>query len=513
MARQHAAELLEKLVNSKEWPSVSDRAILKDLYLYAALREADDKYLAPTDWDSEKLGPWILDPLGQRIPQVWADMVFGEDPKFEHPAQANVDAWVEANDLSSELQTQEETVSSEGETWWRIYKDDQLSDFPIIDWHSRTTVYPYFRGRRLVAVAFISVIQEGNEAWRYVECHAETLVLNRLYKVPMSQPAGDERSSPNLPSSGRAFGNEVPLTDRPETEDIEPDWDHGLKHLLCGRVLNKRGRTIKLGVSDYQGKTGLLTSLSAAANIGDHNMHLTARKRAVVDSGALTGPTITLANGQQMMLPGPEFDSRESVFVRDTLDETLGGEKTAPFQVLEYDFDASALETYIDGLTDRILTRCRVAPQLVGRHTESAQTGPALRARLLDSVMAAQGKGRFWDGALPDICRATILVDNLPTSRGGFGRSYQKIDDPVSVQRTDPLPQDEQVEAQVDTLNLNAGIISRKTVITKRNPEWDENRVQEELDLIDKDEAASAPPPPPPPPDNIPPRDSGTGGQ
>lgn len=507
MSRQHGAELIRNLERAREWPSKADRAILRDLYDYAALREADNEYLKPHDWPDDR--EWILDSLGQRIPQVWADMIFGEDPDIEHPDQARVDDWVEANDLSSELQTQEETVSSEGETWWRIYKDEGLSDFPIIDWHSRTQVVPYFRGRRLVAVAFISVIQEGNEAWRYVECHAEELVLNRLYKVPMSQPAADDSGRPNMPASGRAFGDPVPLTDRPETEDIEPNWDHGLKHMLCGRILNKKGRTIKLGVSDYQGKVGMLNSLSAAANIGDHNMHLTARKRVTVDQGALTAATFTAANGSQMTLPIPEFDSRESVFVRDNLDETLGGDKSAPFQVLEYEFDAQALEVYIDGLTDRILTRCRIAPQLVGRHTESAQTGPALRARLLDSVMAAHGKGRRWDGSLPQIGRAVILVDTLATSRGGFGRQYSKPDDEVSFTRTDPLPQDEQVEATVDTTQLNAGVVSRKTVITRRNPDWDEKRVQEELDEIDKDngggEAA------PPPPDDVPKALGGTG--
>lgn len=498
MARQHAEELLSKLEKSREWPPKGERKLLTDLFFYAAVREADDEYLRPDDLDSDQ--QWILDPIGQRVPQVWADMIFGEDPIWTHPDQKNVDFIVEENELPSEQQSGVEMSSSEGEVWWRVYKDEDLQDSPILDYHSRTTVYPYFKGRRLVAVAFISVIQEENQAWRYVEVHAEQVVVNRLYKVPMSQPAADETKRPNMPRAAKAFGNEVPLTDRQETEDIEPEWAHGLAHMLCGRVMNRRGRDPKLGVSDFKGRKGLLNSLNALANIGDGNMHLTARKRSVVDESVLSPRTITMTNGTQMTLPSPEFDAREQVFVRSDLDTTLDGDNSKPFQVLEYDFDAEALVTWSDHLTDMFLTRTRVAPQLVGRHTEDAQTGPSLRARLLDSILCSNGKARFWDDSSPDQMRASMLVDQLPTSLGGFGRKYKQIDTLPTMQRTDSLPQDELAEANTETTKLNAGITSRRRSIKKLNPTLSDVEVDEIIEEIKEDEESVAPTDPPPDP-------------
>jgi hypothetical protein len=496
VAKRHAAELIKRLSNMREWPTKTDRKKLAELYLYAAIREADADYLRPEDWDTD--GPdWILDPLGQRIPEVWQDMIFGEDPTISHSSQEQYDFLVEENDLPGELWTAEGTTSSEGEVWWRWYVNMELSDAPILSFHSRTTVYPMFIGRRLVAVAFISIIQDGNQAWRYVECHAEEVVLNRLFKVPMSQPAGDETPRPSLPSSGRSFGDEVPLTARPETADIEPNWEHGLQHMLCGRVLNKRGRDRRWGVSDYQGRLGLISALNDAANVGHDNLKLTGRKRAVIDPTALTPQTITTANGQQMTLPIPTFDSREQVFVRGSMDETLGSNDTAPFQVLEYDFDAQALEVYINGVENRLLTRSRIAPQLVGKATEDAATGPALRARLMDSVLCAGGKGRFWDDEAPGMLRAGALVDSLPRARDGFGRSYSDIDKLPEFKRADPLPPDETLELQNDVAELNAGLMSRKRIIARRNPEMEDQDVEDVMKEIDEDTPTAVAPPPP----------------
>jgi hypothetical protein len=487
--KEHAEELLRRLEKSREWPLRGERKILKDLYLYAALREADSDYLKPEGWKDGR--QYIVDPLGQRIPEVWADMIFGEDPDFSHADQTNLDELVSDNDVPSELQSASAMVSSEGEAWWRVYVDKDLMDRPILDWHSRTTVVPHFKGRRLVAVAFISVIQDGNTAWRYVEVHAETVVVNRLYKLPASQPAADETDRPNVTqhtAPGKAFGEEVPLTDREETADIEPEWNHGLATLLCGRVINKKGRTHKLGVSDFRGVKDMLLALNEAATIGHENMRLTAKKRVEVDATVLAPTTIATPNGNQLTLAAPEFDAAESVFVRDNLDETLGSDSSTPFRVLEYSFDAAALTAWYLHLEDLILTRTRVAPQLVGRHTEQAQSAPALRARLIDSHLAANGKGRFWDDEMPNSFRALMLVDQLSTEQGGFGRPYTKIDEAVMIKRTDPIPEDEETKTRTDSQQISGGLASRKTVIKRRNPDWDDARIEQEIADIERDQ-------------------------
>jgi hypothetical protein len=251
--------------------------------------------------------------------------------------------------------------------------------------------------------------------------------------------------------------------------------------MLAGRITN--GKAGRLGRSQYAGVKHLLYELNKCSSIGSRNVELTMQKRAVLPSETV-----------QHMHPEVETDTgdpqrvRQRVSVpdafmvqRDAMGENVMG-------VLEFsDAWAQALLAWKEGLTDDILTRARVAPQLVGRHTESAVTGPALRARLLDSVLAADGKARAWDDALPKILRAMQLVDSLSEERGGCGHTWR---DPMAlptVMRTSILPEDEVEEANRHALLVGAKLESRRTAIGNMNPEWTEQRVTQEIHEIDSD--------------------------
>ena len=118
--------------------------------------------------------------------------------------------------------------SSEGEVWVRIVPDE-YKGHACIERHSRLNVVPLFINGYVVAAAFVSVLdvtgQGGGarEVWRYVEVHGDGLVRRLLYK-------GTE--------GGSTLGTPMPLTARPETEEYEDTWQHGLG-LLGGRIVNK----------------------------------------------------------------------------------------------------------------------------------------------------------------------------------------------------------------------------------------------------------------------------------
>lgn len=481
--RESAAKLLDILTSAKEWPLARERNLLADLYTWAALREANRDFLTPEGWDESKRGAYMVDPLAGRIAEAKADLIFGEAPEFKAGAetdQGNVDGWVEENSLPSELQSAAQVCVSEGEVWWRVLVDKDAADYPILEWHSRTTVFPYYRGRKLLAVAFISIIEEDKRAWRYVELHAEGIVLNRLFEIPNPQVTQRTTANLKLPQAthpGRQFGQPVNLSERAETVDLPEEWPHDTGSLLAGRIINRRGRDPRIGVSDYSRVRDLLFSLNEATIIGHGNLRLTARKRAVVDSSVLT-PSVDSAGRE---IGPPEFDSGEELFIRDQLDQSLDGNRPAPFHVLEYSFDAAALVVWDLHVEDKILIRTRTAPQLVGRHTEGAQTGPALRARLLDSILDANGKARFWDDESPKAAVAIQLVDALPDARGGYGRKYAKPGEPPVIERKSVLPEDEEGQVRRHAQAVGSGLESQFTAIQDLNPEWDEDDVKEEL--------------------------------
>lgn len=469
---EHAQQLLARLEAAEEWPPKDEQSVRETILLWQAFRESDRTRLTPDLWERDR--KLIIDPLPERIAEAFADLIFGEDPEFtaaDDTDQDNVDGLIDDNDLPSELQRAEAICSSEGEVWWRILIDKDAALYPRIEWHSRLACIPLYRGRDVIAVAFFSTVAsegEGARVWRYLEVQAAGINLNRLYRG-----ASDK------------LGERVKLTDQDATKDLRDEWRHDLPGLLAGRVVNRVGRNPRLGISDYAGVRDLLDALNEAATIGQENARLTAKKRVVIP--------------QRFLDKDGNFPTGAEVIIATETDQDPDKPGQGLAQV-EFSFDAAALIAYKSDLTDTILTRCRVAPQLVGRQTgNTPESGTALRARLLDSVLAANGKARFWDDALPKVLSLAAQADALPGEKGGNGRKWAKPAEPPSVKRASVLPEDESDIAERHALEVQAEIKSRQTAIEEAHPDWSEERVTEELRRIREDTAVALADPPPEP--------------
>lgn len=467
---ENAEKLRKELEATDEWPLKREQKIHNAIGLWRAFREGDRERLArEVDWERDRR--YLLDPLAERIPETWADLLFGDDPEIEPTAEEDAERLediVEENDLPSSLQEAEETCASEGEVWWRVRKDATLLTVPAIEWHSRLDVIPLYVARKLVAAAVVAEVgrevQDHGEdiVWRYIAIHEEGRMINLLFR-----------------GENCRLGERKELSEHPAVADLQDEWSHGLASMLCGRVVNKRAprngsRSVYHGISDY------LLALNENLAIGQENARLTGKKRAIVT------PDMLDAEGQ--------FPAGADVLIRQRTD--IDPEKpTEGLVQIEWQFDATALKLWVDHLEEQAITRSRIAPQLIGKATENALTGPALRARLLDTVLAAVGKGRFWDDELPQALVAAQMVDDLPEAAGGFGREWAKPAERPSVERGDPLPVDADAEVQRITAEINAEILSTRTGIEERHPDWDEKRVDEEVERIMRDRPAPAPEP------------------
>jgi hypothetical protein len=482
--RRNADKLLKRLLAAEEWPLKSERKIHEEIALWRALREGDRDFLKRyTGWAEDR--SYYLDPLAERIPETWADLLFGDDPTIEPAAEGDaprLEEIVEENDLPSSLQEAEETCAAEREVWWRVFKDSTVLSVPTIEWHSRLDVIPEYVGRKLAAAAVVSEVgrEEGEQTgkatvWRYIAIHEEGSMLNLLFK-------GED---------GR-LGEQKQLSDHPAVADLQEVWQHGLSTMLVGRVVNKRAprneaRSVYHGIRDY------LLALNENFAIGQENARATGKKRAFITP--------------DMLGPDGKFPSDADFFIRQPTDNDP--DKPAdPLVQLEWEFDAAALIQWDDHLEERAITRARIAPQLIGQNTEGALTGPALRARLLDTLLARMGKGRFWDDELPQCLLAAQMVDDLAEHLGGFGRGWADAAGRPSVERGDALPVDAGDEVERIASEISAEILSTQTAIEERHPDWDPDRVLEEMARILKDRPAPAPdpfePPPAPEPDPVP---------
>ena len=453
-----------QLEGSGAWPPPGERKLRRSLREYQALRETDREELRRMSaWEEGR--KYVVDPLAERIPGAFADLIFGEAPSFEAANsndQDHLDEMIAANMLADELQGGAGLSSSEGSAWWRIIADRSLP-YPTISWVGRASVVPNYSGRQLRAVAFVEDLQrpafEDDESkcrWRYVEIQVRGMTRNLLYR------AEDEKDG---------LGKPRPLTDHWYTEDLAEEWNHGLDLILAGEVLNVSGakRAAVKGRSDYHGVRDLLLELNEIASTGAENRKLTAKKRVVVP--------------QRYLTESGEFPEGVDVLIASESDQDPDKPDQGLVQV-EWSFDARPLIEWKEDVEATALTRARVAPQLVGRATESAQTGPAFRARLYDSLLAAGGKAQAWDLAVPQALLAAPLVDQLPEEKGGFGHTWSEAGAKPSMERGSSLPVDETEEANRVAAEVGAEILSRQTAIEERHPDWEPVRVEEELERI-----------------------------
>lgn len=449
----------------------------RDLALWVAMREGDREALKEhLSWPRDR--KYRHDPLPERICAAYSDLLFGEDPQFIAATdgdQDTLDEMIKENALVFELRRWVDWCVSEGEVWWRVFVDHDLSEFPIIDAASRLDVLPLWRGRRCVAAAFISDIYEQEvkleketvyQIWRHIEIQTDGLTRNLLYKGNNTQ-----------------IGNEAVLGDDPDglTTGLPPEWNHGLDIMLAGRIPNKLGRDWRLGISEFNGVKDLLLDLNETRTIAAENARLVLKARMVVPSSAMD------ADG--------EFNAGKDVIVQESIDTELGGQpKLGPYAVLEHNFQATPLIEHKNELVVDILARCGLAEQFVAtKGGQTAYTGTALRTRLIPTTMAANGKGKVWDDALPQILCAMAQVSQLPKEQGGCGITWSSAEKPPTFKRGKPLPDDEAEIVQRHVMSVQGEIESVETAVAALHPEWTEDEVQAEVDRIREDRAGPDP--------------------
>lgn len=472
----HAAQLLTMIGSGKVtmgYPAALDKWI--------AMRESDRaRLLQLAQWDVTKQGPYRIDPMPEKVSTAFADFLWGEDPTIEPNNEAdaeNLEQIVSNNDLSDDLHYAEEIRSSEGQVWWRIYRDDDQFPYPVIEWHSRTEVIPFFRGKRLLAVAFVVVVEDSmseetgptviggagqRQIWRRLEVFGPGVTYNALFK---SATAGE-------------LGSQVPLDSHEDTADMPEEWRHGLP-MLAGRLVNRRGSgRWNEGRSDYHGVEDFMFDLNEAHAVDKANFKLAGRKRSVMPE-------------QYRKADGTAEDA-DVYFVPEGVDEMEAAE--FHFKVLEYNYNGTESIERKRDLANTILTRVGLARQLVDPNDSEGQpaTGVALRTRLIPMVATARGKARAWDEGLPVILMLAQMVDALDIQRYGFGRPWRAAGEQPSIERGSILPEDPQEELDYHVAATAADLESLETAIQDIHKDWEPGQVKKEVAKILDENARAA---------------------
>jgi hypothetical protein len=176
--------------------------------------------------------------------------------------------------------------------------------------------------------------------------------------------------------------------------------------------------------------------------------------------------------------------SEEIFWVEEGTDEMEPDQ--GPFKILEYDYDADSSIKRKEDLERTIVTRVGLVRQFVDSSTADgwAQSGTALRTRLLPTALAAHGKAREWDELLPKTLGLLQQVDALPEGQGGFGRPWKQPAGLPSITRATVLPEDPADQAARHQTLIANELESIETAVDDLHPDWTPDRKMLEVRRI-----------------------------
>lgn len=408
-----------------------------------------------------KIGrPYKVDPLPERMSLAYADFLFNEDPIFTAADEADQELLafiLKENKITGKLRVAADTCVSEREVWWRIYSDPRQILAPIIEWTSRVNVIPYILGHRILAVAFVNdlgQVEADGPKYFHLELHEDGQVVNKLYRASAGSAATTDRDAADPPEE---LGQEVQLSEHPVTEEYVDVWTHSLP-ILAGRVTNEDWMK-----SIYDGVRDLLLDLNEAHTIDSENFRLAGKKRA-------------LMNRKYQDQAGDADAGEEIYWIEDDFSEMDGD--SGPFKILEYTYDAKSSIERKDDLANTILTRVGLARQLIDANASEglAQTGTALRTRLLPTVASIKGKAQQWKEALPRILTRLQQVDALQEGQFGYGRPWKNPTTSPGVVLSSALPIDATEEAERHSTLTTSKLESIENAIAELRPAWSTER-------------------------------------
>lgn len=441
---------------SESWPPKQVADSWAAIELNAAFRSSDKTRIR----QEASVGiryPYMLSPVPRMISRASAHLLFGEPPVFKAAAegdQENLDLIVTENDLAAECHRGAVIASSEGSVWGRIVVDPTLIDTPIIEFVSPGRVIPHFSGRFVIGATFVTEwATSSTERFRMFETYEAGAVTTTLRR-----------------GTRTSVGQQVKLESFEQTKGRQEVTFTGVDWPLVAFIPNTIDADPTEGYSDYSGLRDRFLALNESVTVGQGNLRLAGKKRAIIDAGYM---------GSDGKMP-----QGDDVFIR-TSRQGGDGEKTSPLQVIDYSFDASGVIGWIDHLIDSTLTFAGVAPEAVGRNIEGgAVSGTALKLKMTHSLLEASGKGRYFDRGLTRLLRGAQILDSRPMAEGGFGRSYTDADANDTIERAPALPRDDMEAAQQLAVMAGAEAISTEERVAFLHPGWSEERIAEEVKLI-----------------------------
>lgn len=416
-------------------------------------------------------------PLAGDIASMSADLLFAKRVKFESDGSSVATAeWCDErfdDDLHSTLLEGGELCSGLGGIYLRTAWDTALSDRSWIDLVHADAVVPTFRQGKLVSCIFWRVlIDDGDEVHRHLEEH--NLVNNTIQH---SVYLGDQLT----------IGMAVPVTEYPDLEptyaaldnnnmitlpDIAPDASTVayVPNMRPNRIWRHVRGAASIGRSDYSGIEGLMDSLDETYSAWMRDIRL-AKSRLMVPPDYLHD----LGPGK-----GAMADTDREVFVplKMLTGNADGTAITANQFLIRWEEHSRTMDETIKAC----LRSAGYSQQDFGDSPTVAVTATEVEDRKQRSLLTRQRKIQYWRVGLRDALYSLQWTDKTIFRRNVTPQR------PTIVWPEAVLPSLTETSQTVVAM-ANAQAASKQTMVQLLHPDWTDDQVMEEVQMI-RDESA-----------------------
>lgn len=346
--------------------------------------------------------------------------------------------------------------------------DRSLADAPWFEFVAADVIVPEFRSGRVYAVTLWTAHQEGVAIYRHLVRHEPGYIVHALYR-----------------GTADSIGSRVPLEAHNATAHvpaIEGAIDHGdnivaiptgIKRLTASFTINlparawrKRGDLAYMGRSDYAGILPLFDALDEVWSSWMRAIKL-ARARLMVPESYLefSGP------GRAAI-----FDDDQEIFSAVAKLSRPDGDK---LDVIQPDIPYEQHEATVYALYREILRAAGFSASSWGDYGDKVQTATEVTDRDRASERTRDKKSLYDKLAIAEQAAAALELDGvLFPGKGGGSYPLPEVVFP-DVSQVDP----EKNARTIASLRA-ASVMTIETGVREQHPDWDNQRVRQEVDGI-----------------------------
>ncbi len=410
-------------------------------------------------------------PVAADICRVSASTLFSAPVTFSDPAENKklsdrIDTILNTPETYSRLLVAAESASALSGVYGRIVWDKTVDEHTWIDWVDADRAVPEFTWGKLTAVTFWTELDSDDDrtVWRHLERYEKGVILHGLYQGTKDQLGTRHDLDHHDATAGLSDAVELP----------------GVKELAARYVPNHRPAPQwrgtpalrDLGRSDLTADViHLMDAIDKTWSSWMNDLDL-GRGRLIVSEDLLTARGLGL---------GTHFDTDKTIFtpVGAASDK---GELTHLMEANQFEIRVEEHQrTYIE-LLRRVISRVGFSPITFGLQDEVAATATEVDAKERDTNATRSARIRLWSG-LAELATIQLAVDAAIFGQSPAPTETVTVDWPSMHQESD--------RQRAETVQLweQARAASVDAKVRMLHPEWDDQRVDDEVAAINGEQA------------------------